>query len=292
MFSAKVKEKSIGKMKQMCLLAVLLVAVAALIMGTDAPQALASGWSIEECEEGLDESAVFFEFNSTDCDVGIQFFWDGEPWKWMIVKDKHGRAVLDVFPLRNVRAVGLTEGRFEGNEPRLIDEEAECDLEDDDVLEAIRNFIRQYKKGKYTFKGMAVEDRCLLLGDTELTYDILRPVELELEEFPFIEWTAPPAGGLFGASPTVVGYEIVVELVVENSDERVFKETVTFPADVTEYTVSEEFTTLIEDSILAGIVTELKVEIVADEESDNRTITEEEVCYAVAGGVVSYPECD
>jgi hypothetical protein len=273
MLSTKVREKLAGKMKQLRLLTVLVVPVVAIIMVTAASQTLASGWTIEECEEGLDESAVFFEFNSTDCDVGIQFFWDGEPWKWMIVKDKNGRAVLDVFPLRNVRAVGLTEGRFEGNEPRLIDEEAECDLKDEDVLAAIRKFIRQYKKGEYTFKGMAVEEKCLLLGDAELTYDILTPAVFTDTSLPTISWN-PPSGLLFGGSSEVVGYEMVVELVVEeNGDERVFKETTTLPAEATTYTVSETFMDLIDD-FDPGDIVELKIEILADEESGNRTITE------------------
>ena len=273
MRSTKVREKSTGKLRSIRLLAVFLVPAVALILGTAAPQALARGWTVEECEEGLDESAVFFEFNSTDCDVGIQFFWDGEPWKWMIVKDKHGRAVLDVFPLRNVRAVGLTEGRFEGNEPRLLeDEEDECNIEDGDVLNAIHDFIRQYKRGEYTFKGMAVEEKCLLLGDAELTYDILTPAVFTATELPSISWN-PPTGLVFGGAPEVVGYEMVIELVVEASDEQVFKETTTLPGDATSYEVSQTFMDLI-DSFDEEDIIELKIEILADEPSGNRTITE------------------
>ena len=272
MLSTKAREKLIGKVKFMRLLAVLLVPVVAFIVGTAAPMAGAWGFG-DFCVEELDEAQVFFEFNSTDCDVGIQFFWDGEPWKWMIVKDKHGRAVLDVFPLRNVRAVGLTEGRFEGNEPRLLeDEEDECDLEDEDVLNAINDFIRQYKKGEYTFKGMAVEEKCLLLGDAELTYDILKPAEFTDTSLPTISWDAP-SELLSGDSSEVVGYEMVVELVVEASDEQVFKETTTLPGDETSYEVSQTFMDLI-DSFDEEDIVELKIEILADEPSGNRTITE------------------
>jgi hypothetical protein len=195
----------------------------------------------------------------------------------MIVRDRHGRSVLDVFPLRNVRAVGLTEGRFEGNEPRLIDDGLECDLEDISILGLIEEFIRQYKEGLYTFKGRGAEDKCLLLGDTELTYDLLKPAVFDPIELPNISWE-PPTELLSGDPSEVVGYELVVELVVQlNGDERVFKETTTLPAGVTEYTVSESFMNLIRRSQNAGIVEELKVEILADEESGNRTITEEEV---------------
>lgn len=272
MLSTKVRKQSIGKMRSMRLLAVLLVPTVVFILGTMASPVWASGWPIEECEDGLDESAVFFEFNSTDCDVGIQFFWDGPAWKWMIVKDKHGRAVLDVFPLQQVRAVGLTEGRFEGDEPKVI-ENGECDLTNSDILDAIENFIRQYKDGEYTFKGKAVEERCLLLGDAELTYNILQPVVFNDTSLPTISWNAP-SGVLFPpGSPEVVGYEIVIELVVETSDEQVFKETTTLPAGATGYTVSRTFMRLINSFDEEDIV-ELKIEILADESSGNRTITE------------------
>jgi hypothetical protein len=273
MVSTKIRDKSGGKMRSIRLWVVLLVPVIALILGNEAPQALASGWTIEECEDGLDQTAVFFEFNSTDCDAGIQFFWDGPAWKSMIVKDKHGREVLDVFPLRNVRAVGLTEGRFEGDEPQLISEDKECYLEDENVLEAIKNFITQYKKGKYTFKGMAAKEKCFLLGDTKLTYNILQPVVFDEIDLPEISWNAP-SGVLFPpGSSEVVSYEIVIELVVEASDEQVFKETTTLPGDATSYSVSQTFMDLIE-SFEEDIV-ELKIEILADEPSGNRTITEE-----------------
>lgn len=273
MFTAKIREKSIGKMRSMRLLAVFLVPVVALVLGAASPPALASGWTIEECEEGLDESQVFFEFNSTDCDLGIQIFWDGEPWKYMIVKDKRGRSVLNVFPRSSWREVGLTEGFFEGAEPPLIDvDEGEtCDLNDDEILELIDEFIKQFKAGQYTFKGMAAEERCLLLGDAELTYDILTPAEFTDTSLPIIGWNHP-TGLVFGGTPQVVGYEMVVELVVEASDEQVFKETTTLPGDATSYTVSDTFMDLITN--LAGDIVELKIEILADEESGNRTITE------------------
>jgi hypothetical protein len=86
----------------------------------------------------------------------------------------------------------------------------------------------------------------------------------------------------------VVGYEIVIELVVPVLDElgdpvvdeegeleeQVFKETTTLPAGVTMYTVSDTFMDLIESFDPVDII-ELKVEILAEEESGNKTITEE-----------------
>ncbi len=76
MFSAKVREKSVGKMRPIRLLAVLLVPVVALILGATAPKVWAWGGAVE-----LDEAEIFFEYNSTDKDLGIHFFLDGEGWK-------------------------------------------------------------------------------------------------------------------------------------------------------------------------------------------------------------------
>jgi hypothetical protein len=67
------------KGKQTRLLAVLLVPVVALILGAAAPEVWAGGYFLKECENDLEleESEVFFEFNFTDCDLGIQVLLDG-----------------------------------------------------------------------------------------------------------------------------------------------------------------------------------------------------------------------
>ena len=62
MFATKASEKSIGKMRSMRLLVVLLVPAAALILGTAAPEALAWG------EWGTLEAKIIFETNFTDED--------------------------------------------------------------------------------------------------------------------------------------------------------------------------------------------------------------------------------
>ena len=68
-------------------------------------------------EVELDEAEVFIEWNSTDTDFGIQFFWDGDPWDRMKVRMDGERAVLNVKIAGAVRDQGLTEGFFESAEP-------------------------------------------------------------------------------------------------------------------------------------------------------------------------------
>ena len=240
----------------------------ALLIGVSSSASWAGGRY--QCEQGIQElveSKVFFEFNTTDLDLGIQFFWDGPAWKWMKVKNQKGQKVLNVFSRGNVKRLGLTEGFFESAEPGLcpLPDSEGCELDDDIIQEAIQDFKDRFPEGIYTFKGMTT-DGCLLVCDAELTNNLLAPVELDIE-FPTIEWNSVPGA---------VAVEIVVELVVnpDEDDEQVFKETATFPGDVTMYDVSMEFQDLI---VRAGENIELKVEVVIDEASGNRIITEEEV---------------
>lgn len=225
------------------------------ILGFGTPQAWAFG---RYCVDELDEAKVFIEWNSTDSDRGIQFFWDGEPWKWMVVKNQNNRSVLNVIAQRNVRAQGLTEGFFESAEPV------------EDVLPTDAFFAR-FPEGEYSFVGRSQEG-CWLTADADLTHDLPEPVELNLDGFPSIAWDASDGG------PEVIGYEVVVELVVlDGEDEFVYVDTATFPGNVTTYSVSPEFLLLIEEAEANDTLDELKVEVIALEESGNKTITEQEV---------------
>jgi len=297
MFSAKFRKKSIGKMKHMLFLPVLLVPVVALIMGASAPEVWASGRYLGECDEfEIEEAAVFIEFNASDLDLGFHLSWDGDPYRSMTLKNEAGQTILNVLPRRYVRLRGLTQTEIEGAEPGLCDEEMYpygCEIDDENIMQGITDFFNLHPAGLHTFKGIAAEERCLMEKQATLTHNLLEPAELHFGAFPLITWDAPE-GRLYGGPLEVDGYEIVVEMAVVNSPESVFKETATFPGNIdpTEYTVSQEFQNFIEASIIAGIVTELKVEIQAREPSGNLTSTEEEVCYEVVGEEVTYSECD
>ena len=83
-----------------------------------------------------------------------------------------------------------------------------------------------------------------------------------------------------GPADLIVGYEAVFELVVlEDDEEQVYKETAILPADAEIFTASPEFTQLAveaENAAIGGTIegAELKVEVIAKEESGNSTITE------------------
>ena len=260
----------LSEMKQMRFWAVLLVPAVVLILGAAVPKVWASGYFLKECEGELelDESEVFFEFNFTDCDLGIQVFLDGSPWRSMTVRDEIGKPVLNVITRGAWRTEGGAEFSLEGAEPQLIDPEIEdCSLDDTRVID----FLNQYRDGEYTFTGVAAVERCLLLGDAELTYDFPTPPDLNLIDFPEkARWTQP-------AGVQVIGYEAVVELVVidDEGEEQVFKETATLPAGARVYKTSRTFLRLI-NSFTEDQIDELKFELLAQEERGNKIIVEAE----------------
>jgi hypothetical protein len=77
-------------------------------------------------------------------------------------------------------------------------------------------------------------------------------------------------------SVEVIGYEIVVEAVTEEDDEeRVFTQVTTVTSDIFSITTSPEFVDMVDGFIDDEILVELKIEIIADGDNNNRTITEE-----------------
>lgn len=256
------------------ILPVLLVAVLGLSLAANAPGLWAHDSDGDTDGNGalveLEEAAVFFEFNTTDLDLGIQLFWDGEGWTEMEVTGPDG----EIFEVENdgsLSAIGSTELFMESSEPELVEDPDTAT--DDEIEAAVDAFLATFPEGEYEFSGKTV-DGDPLIGTAELTHDLAVPVELDLSSFPDISWTDVSEAG----DPEIVRYEIIVEIEAEiDGEEVVFLNTAIFPASVTTFTVAEEFVDLAEDLEDSGELLEFKVEILADEESGNRTIVEEEV---------------
>jgi hypothetical protein len=262
MLSKKVKKKSARPMVSMRLLTIILLTAVAVFF-TVADSALAKGW--KKNKEILEEVNVFIEWNSEDTDHGIQFFWDSDGFTRMMVFNESGKKALDIKTNNNVKAQGLTETAIESVEP----EEEEQSREE---------FFERFPEGWYHFWGRSIEGGWLY-GKAYFSHDLLEPAELNLDDFfpdGEISWTEPQLNDVTGEPLEAVGIEIVVELVVDDDgDERVFKETTTLPAGTTEYVVSETFMDLIDNP--PGDIEELKVEILYEEPSGNKTISETEV---------------
>ena len=288
------RQKSNGMKRHMLLLPVFLVAGVALIFTVPTAWAGHRHHNHEVVE--LDECEVFIEYNSTDGDFGVHFFWDGEPWKWMTVWNEHLWPVLKVGTGDNVRAQGLTEGFFESAEPTL------------DEL-SFQDFLDRFPEDEYRFRGRTLDWKRLVC-ETEFTHVIPCPFDPEAEEPGIevnwdpdtptlsVEWDEietvvdtdepieePPALPECTASEDleIVSWEVVFELVIVllgeggDEEEQVFTETTTLPAGARMLTASPEFTQLAVRAVNADVVDEFKIEVIAKEESGNSTITELEV---------------
>lgn len=250
MLSTKVREKSVGKMGSMRLLTIILLTAVAVFF-TMGESALAKGWK-KKAEE-LDPVNVFIEYNSSDEDQGLQFFWDSDGFTRMTVFNESGKKVLDIETKNGVKDQGLTEVAIESVEPDVSEQ-------------TLGEFFERFPEGTYKFWGRSI-DKGWLYGEAELTHNLLGPAELNLAEFPLIQWIEP-AG--------TVRVEVVVEAVImEDDDEAVYKQTTTLQPDIQELTVSQEFIDMVAEARANGKLIVLKIEALVDEESGNRTITEE-----------------
>lgn len=185
------------------------------------------------------DAEVFFEFNSTDNDLGFQVFLDGVGWRRVEIIGPDNTKVLDIHAKGSLSSLGLTELFFESAEPSPAE------------------VLALFEPGEYTFLGRSAEgDR--LYGEGELSHDLLpAPVftpsnhETVDPDDATIEW-----GAVAGAE----SYQVIV--VNEDTDASL---QVDLPGDVTSLQLPPGF--LESDS-------EYKAEVLAISEAGNKTITE------------------
>ena len=249
-------------MKQMHLLAVLLVPIVVLlVLGA----AVSKSWALP-----LAEAKIYFEYNSTDQDLGIHIFTDGEAWNELEVTGPDGT----IFVANNdnqLSEIGSTEFFTESAEPGLAEGcEGECN--DDDIEAAILAFQEKFRAGKYEFFATPIEGADLK-GRGTLSHSLPAPPEISSPgeedgslnpEEPIISWS-PGEGGA-----TVVRWEVVVEFEKRGTEET-YKVTYELPAAATSVTVAKEFF----DS-LSGFQGEYKAEVLGIAANRNATITEHE----------------
>ena len=217
----------------------------------------------------FDELEIFFEFNRTDLDLGLQGFLDAPPWRMLRATGPDGR-IFRIKVKGELGNLGITEFDFEGAEPPLVDDpETATDEEIDAAIEA---FLERFPEGEYVFQGRTVDGR-KLYGVAELTHDLLDEPELDLSAFPTISWVP---------DPEAVEYEIVVEadvvtMVGDEEEERTFVNTAIVDPATNVFTASAEFLDMLEALESGGAEVETKVELICKEESGNKTSAEEEL---------------
>ena len=207
-------------------------------------------------EVELDDAAVFIEWNSTDTDFGIQFFWDGPGWERMKVKNERGKTVLSVKTSKNVKAQSLTEAMFESREPPA----AELSME---------QFLDRFPEGTYEFIGKGF-DGSKLVGDADFEHTLAEPTTI----------LSPQGGTVQSADGFLISFtEVTRDLdgdpVTIESYTVVLEPTGEEPATELEIVVPPGQTSFFVPGELITPDMTYKVEIIVqEEESGNRTITE------------------
>ena len=152
-----------------------------------------------------EDHELFIETNATDGDAGLQQELDGEDWRSTKLRDKKGRALVDVRAKGKLRNFGLTELFFEAAEPSF-----------DEF--PFRKFKERFPEGKYTWKGRTVEGR-KLVGSDRLSH--LVP-DGPVITFPTEGAQVDPGGFTITWEPvtTPAGVEIVRYIVIVDQETR------------------------------------------------------------------------
>jgi hypothetical protein len=218
----------------------------------------------DEDEIPFGEARLFFELNDTDGDLGIHGKIDGDEWRRIEIEDPHERRMMTVRASGRLKRQGLTELFFESAEPTFDD------------LDPI-DFFNRFPEGWYEIEGLTLdfEER-----ESEVYLSHVMPAapgpegtevngEVAAEDCDADLEIVDPAGGVtidwdpveyahddlgthtgemlssIGDGISVLYYEVVIEI-----DESNFKASTFVPADVTEWTFSEDFFELAEEGVL------------------------------------------
>jgi hypothetical protein len=220
----------------------------------------------------FDEADIFLELNATDGDLGVHVSIDAASWRELHIQGPGGQRIVEVAPRGNLARIGLTELFLEGEEPSL--EEV-----------PFARFLTLVPTGTYTFLGTTTGGEPLRSTDP-LTAELPCPVAIVS---PPEDGTVPAAGLVVRWRPApgvfdpdrgrcdarrdvgLVGYQVIVEFESEEAD--VAREfSILLPPGATEVQLPRGF--LEEGARLPGAG--FAVEVLAIEDSGNKTITEQE----------------
>ena len=159
----------------------------------------------------LEESTMIIEYNSTDEDIGVQFFLDSEGWREIEISDPTGHEVFSAESAgRLARQGGGTELFLESVEPST-----------DDL--PIERFLRRFPEGVYRFRGTDGAGH-RLTGEARFSHDIPAGPHVTLpapargaecaENVPargaVVAWD-PVTEAITGDPIDIVRYEVIVE---------------------------------------------------------------------------------
>jgi len=200
----------------------------------------------------FEEGWLFFELNDTDGDLGIHAKIDGDEWKKLEIEDPLGRRMLKVKVQGRLKRQGLTEIFFESAEPTF------------EELDPV-DFFNRFPEGIYEIEGKTLdgEER-----ENEVFLSHVIPAapagvaingdaaaeSCDADELPAVS----PVGGVTISWDAVtmshmnlgndqnmpldgLGFEVRYYQVVVEIDDTDYVTTAIVPAEVTEWTFSEDF---------------------------------------------------
>ncbi len=194
----------------------------------------------------LKVSQIYWEYNSTDDDLGVHVRLDGEDWRKMKIYNPKGKKLFDVKGTGPYQDLGMTELFFEGAEPTL----------DEVPLEVL---LALFPEGEYEFEGRDVDNQ-ELEGEWMFSHAIPDGPNVSTQQgannFLQVNWTkvtAPPPG--FPNRPILItGYQVIVGSFQ-----------VTLPASATSVTVPSEFVAALKPGAH-------EYEVLAIDQSGNQTL--------------------
>jgi len=187
---------------------------------------------------------IFFEFNSTDNDLGVQVFLDAGAWRVLTITDPDGNTILQLEAHGSLGQLGLTEYFFESDEP------------------SPEEVLALFQGGKYGFELTTVDGQTLR-GQATLSHDLPEPVVILSPEEDgsvdpgdaVITWIHPNPNTLAG-----------IQVIVENVTSEVQVAAFSLPASATVVQVPSQ--------AFAGPGMKYKVEVLAISKNGNKTIVE------------------
>jgi hypothetical protein len=175
-------------------------------------------------EEPFAAANIHFETNATDCDMGIQMFFDTDGITEGSVEDPNENVVYSFQTFGGMADVGgLTESFLEGVEPQITEllNELDCERSEEEPEMSLQELLTAWPKGTYEFEGFAngveFEGEAILTHKIPAGPEITAPEEgaIVRDDLPlFITWnkvTGPIIPGIGLGPVEIIGYHIVIE---------------------------------------------------------------------------------
>jgi hypothetical protein len=173
-------------------------------------------------EEPFDAASLHFETNATDCDMGVQMFFDSPGTTEMTVKDPSGHVVYSVQTLEGMADVGgLTESFLEGVEPQITEllSKLGCDLSDEEPQMSLQELVADWPAGTYRFQGSGggtdFESEAVLSHKIPAGPNVTAPEEGDIvrDDLPLlVTWNKVTSPIIPGLGPVeIIGYHVVIE---------------------------------------------------------------------------------